>query len=277
MGTRGHRASALTQRPGRGPEDDACRFPAFVEGASAFTRKQKSQLRFRRLRHPSQVPYQRRAQVLEALGQELLDQRTTHPLRVAIDGITAAGKSMLADELATATNSRGRRVVRLSMDDFHNPRARRYLRGRRSAEGYYEDAFDFEALAEDVLKPLGEHPIPTCRRRLRGLTTDDEIEDEWELAAPDSIVLVDGTFLQRPEIAALSDTRIFVATSFAVALQRAMGRDAEIFGGAEQAPRIYEGRYHAACRRYLQSVDPGSLATYVIDNDDPAKPRLIRH
>jgi uridine kinase len=223
------------------------------------------------------VPCQQRAQVLEALGQELRDQRMTHPLRVAIDGITAAGKSTLAGELATAIRSRGRRVVRLSMDDFHNSRACRYRLGRRSAEGYYDDAFDFKALAEDVLKPLGEHPNPRYRRRLRDLTTDDEIEHEWELAASDSIVLVDGTFLQRPEIAALWDTRIFVATSFAVALQRAIGRDAELFGGAEETARIYGERYHAACRHYLQSVDPGSLATYVIDNDDPARPRLIRN
>jgi uridine kinase len=52
---------------------------------------------------------------------------------------------------------------------------------------------------------------------------------------------------------------------------------AELFGGPKETARIYEHRYHAVCRRYLQLVDPEPLATYVIANDDPARPRLIRN
>jgi uridine kinase len=218
-----------------------------------------------------------RAEVLNELGEEVLGTMASHPLRVAIDGITAAGKSTLADELAEVLGPYGREVIRLRMDDFHNPRGHRYRRGRRSACGYYEDAYSFEALARDVLEPLGEGGDHRYRRRLRDLRTDEEIEDAWEVAADDAIVLVDGTFLQRPEIVALWDTRIFVATSFAVAEQRAMARDAELFGGAEATAHIYEERYHAACRRYLQEVDPESLATYVVGNDDPFAPRLLRN
>jgi uridine kinase len=217
-----------------------------------------------------------RQAVVDALGEELLGAMASHPLRVAIDGITAAGKSMLADELGEVLGPHGRQVIRLRMDDFHNARGQRYRRGRRSARGYYEDAYAFEALARDVLEPLGEGGDRRYRRCLRDLRTDEEIEDAWELAADDAIVLVDGTFLQRPEVVALWDTRIFVATSFAVARQRAMARDAGLFGGAEATARIYEERYHAACRRYLQAVDPESLATHVVRNDEPLGPRLIR-
>ena len=218
-----------------------------------------------------------RAEVLNALGEELLGAKPSHPLRVAIDGITAAGKSTLADELGEVLGPHGRQVIRLRMDDFHNARDRRHRRGRLSARGYYEDAFAFEALARDVLEPLGEDGDRRYRRRLRDLRTDEEIEDAWEVAADDAIVLVDGTFLQRPEIVALWDRRIFVATSFAAARHRAVVRDAELFGGAEATARIYEERYHAACRRYLEAVDPESLATYVVGNDDPLGPRLIRN
>jgi len=228
-------------------------------------------------RHPLRMAPQQRAEVLNALGEEMLRVMASHPLRVAIDGITAAGKSTLADELGEVLGPRGRQVIRLRMDDFHNARGQRYRRGRRSARGYYEDAYAFEALARDVLEPLGEGGDRRYRRRLRDLHTDEEIEDAWEVADDDAILLVDGTFLQRPEVVALWDARIFVATSFAVARQRAIVRDAELFGGAEATARIYGERYHAACRRYLQAVDPESRTTYVVGNDDPAGPRLIRN
>jgi uridine kinase len=74
----------------------------------------------------------------------------------------------------------------------------------------------------------------------------------------------------------LWDVRIFVATSFAVARQRAMARDAALLGGAEATARMYEERYQAACRDYLQAADPESHASHVIRNDDPARPSLIR-
>jgi uridine kinase len=64
-----------------------------------------------------------------------------HPVRTAIDGVTAAGKSTFASELTAAVGARGRPAIHLTMDGFHHPRAHRHRRGRTSAEGYYEDAY----------------------------------------------------------------------------------------------------------------------------------------
>ncbi len=52
-----------------------------------------------------------------------------HPTRVAVDGPPAAGKTMLADELAVVLRERGRDVIRATIDDFLFPRAQRYPRG----------------------------------------------------------------------------------------------------------------------------------------------------
>lgn len=78
-----------------------------------------------------------------------------HPRRVAVDGITAAGKTTFADLLATAVSAAGMPVIRVSMDGFHNPRAVRYRQGRGSADGYYEDAYDLAAVRRVLLDPLG--------------------------------------------------------------------------------------------------------------------------
>lgn len=72
--------------------------------------------------------------------------RRPHPVRVAVDGRTASGKTKLADEVAAELRARGRAVIRTSVDGFHRPRAERYRRGRLSAEGYLDDARDWSAV-----------------------------------------------------------------------------------------------------------------------------------
>ncbi len=108
--------------------------------------------------------------------EQLLDQLTalvvaitcSHPLRVAIDGIDAAGKTTLADELAPLIEAQGRPVIRASIDGFHHPRSVRYRRGPDAPEGYYEDSFDYTALRAMLLDPLG----PQGNRRYRRAVFD---------------------------------------------------------------------------------------------------------
>lgn len=74
---------------------------------------------------------------------------------VGVDGRDGAGKTFFADELAAAAKHGGRVVVRISLDDFHHQRARRYRLGSQSPEGFFMDSYDYEAFAERVLRPLG--------------------------------------------------------------------------------------------------------------------------
>jgi uridine kinase len=207
-----------------------------------------------------------------AVGVSAVNPR--HPTRVAVDGITAAGKSTLVAELGVVVDQMGRPVVTLSMDDFHRPRADRYRRGRRSAVGYYEDAYDFSAFVDHVLVPLGPGGNRRYRRRVHDLATDEVVDDDPIQAMGDAVVLVDGSFLQRPELDPHWDYRIFVNTSFEVARRRAVYRDADLLGGEEAAAELYELRYHPACRLYLESVRPEVRADVVIDNDDPERPTV---
>jgi hypothetical protein len=47
---------------------------------------------------------------------------------------------------------------------------------------------------------------------------------------------------------------------------RGVARDAELLGDAEAAERAYAERYHAACRHYLDAIDPAVRATIVVAN-----------
>jgi uridine kinase len=138
-----------------------------------------------------------RVGVIEQVVERLLaDHPGDRPFRIGVDGITAAAKS---------TWARGCPVLKLSIDDFHHPRARRYRQGRTSAAGYYADAFNFAALAEQVLRPLGPGGDRRIRTRVHDLESDQQIDAEPTTVPVEALAIVDGTFLQRAELDGLWD------------------------------------------------------------------------
>ncbi len=195
------------------------------------------------------------------------------PLRVAVDGITASGKTTLARELTAAVAGRGRSAAHLSMDGFHHPRAIRHRQGRDSADGYYADAYDFASFQHLVLEPLGPGGDRKYRERIIDLRSDTPIDGPPVEAPEDLVLVVDGSFLQRE---LTWDEVIFVDTPFEVARDRGTRRDAELLGGPEQAQKAFDQRYHAASRRYLDEVGPEALASVVVGNSDVANPVLRR-
>jgi uridine kinase len=216
-----------------------------------------------------------RQRVVTALAGRVAAVRRRHPVRVAIDGVDAAGKTTLADELARHVVSCGRYVIRASADGFHRPRAERYRRGAESPEGYLGDAFARDLLRAWLLDPLGPGGD------LRYCTAVFDLDADAPLDAPaldapvNAVLVVDGVFLLHPELADAWDLRIFVDVPFEEALRRGVERDAGRFGSAEEARRRYERRYLPAQRLYLETVRPRELADVVVDNADPEAPRLV--
>jgi uridine kinase len=215
-----------------------------------------------------------RRDVLERLAGLIAALELPHPVRVAIDGPDAAGKTTLADELAGVVATRGRPVVRASFDGFHRPRADRYRRGQTSAEGYYRDAFDYEAVRESLLLPLGPGGDRRYRASAFDLRADEPSPEAWFVARADAIVLVDGVFLLRPELAALWDFRIFVRADRDELLRRACERDASVLGSAEAVRERYEQRYLVGQRLYDAEAQPERLADVVVENTDVTAPTL---
>jgi len=215
-----------------------------------------------------------RSTVVEQLAQKLADGHAEHTTRVAVDGVTASGKTTLAGEIGASVAARGRPVIRLSMDGFHHPRSHRYRQGRGSADGYYEDAYDFASFATAVLCPLGPGGSGYYRPAIIDLATDTAVDGAPVAAPRDAILIVDGSFLQRDELRDEWDVRIFVATSFENAAARGVARDAALLGGRDQAADAFATRYHAAGRRYLTEVDPRGRADLIFVNDDLSHPTL---
>jgi uridine kinase len=215
-----------------------------------------------------------RDEMLDQLANPLMTLQLRHPVRVAIDGVDAAGKTTLADELAALLIQQGRQVIRASVDGFHRPRAERHRQGANSPEGYYADSFDYDALRNVLLRPLGPQGACCFRRAIFDYRTDTPSMTEEEHAPEDAILLFDGVFLLRPEINDHWDYRIFVDVPFAVTLERAILRDRDLFGSAEATRARYYERYIPGQKIYLTSVDPLRHAQAIVQNEDTEQPAL---
>lgn len=214
---------------------------------------------------------QRHALIHNVAAQITALQRS-HPVRVAIDGVDAAGKTTFADELATEIESLGRRTIRASVDGFHNPAAVRRRRGAFSPEGYFHDSFNYPALVDVLLRPLGPAGIRLYRRAVFDFRSDAAIESPTEQATDDSVLVFDGVFLLRPELRDYWDFSVFLRADFDVTLKRAEQRDLALFGSIEEVRRRYLERYIPGQRLYLASAQPELHASVVIDNNNPAAP-----
>jgi uridine kinase len=216
-----------------------------------------------------------RESVLSTVARYLSDREVGHPLRVGIDGVCGSGKSTFSRALAEKLGAYGRPVIRLDSDGFHHVREIRYQQGKDSARGYYEDAYDFAALRESVLLPLGPDGSGRYAVRIHDLASDHLVR-EFGDAPSNAIVLFDATFIQRDGLRVEWDEVIFLDASLPRAQERGVARDTGAFGGVDNAVSAYESRYMAACRIYLAEQHPRERSSIVIDNDDPADPSIAR-
>ncbi|HEU6440016.1 MAG TPA: hypothetical protein VFC12_06215 [Terriglobales bacterium] len=215
-----------------------------------------------------------RARCLEALARLILRVERPHPVRVAIDGPDAAGKTILADELAPLLERSGRPVVRASVDGFHRPRAERFARGPESPEGYFLDSFDYPALRAALLDPLGPGGNRQYHRRVFDFRTDTPVATRVETAPANTILVLDGVFLLRRELIDLWEFSVFVAVTFAETQRRAAARDVALLGSEEAVRHRYAVRYVPGQQLYYGRAHPQRKADVVIDNEDPDRPSL---
>lgn len=216
-----------------------------------------------------------RKQCIKEIANHILMLNVTHPTRVGVGGITASGKTTFANEVAEEIKKRGLPVTRASIDDFHNPKVIRYTQGKESARGYYEDAHDYTAFKERLLKPLGPNGNLQYETISHNLKTDIPVHNEPLMAQPNMVLIVDGTFLLKKDVEHLFDYKIFVDTDFEIARKRGAKRETEAFGSYEEAEKMFLNRYHAACKMYIDEHNPKECADVVFQNTDLANPEVI--
>jgi uridine kinase len=213
-----------------------------------------------------------RDEMLDGLAQEVGSVTVAHPIRVALDGRPASGKTMLADEIAAVLRQQGRFVIRASIESFLLPRAVRYRRGELSAEGNYYDSFDYDALKRVLLGPLGPGGNRGYRRAVYDKQTDTPLTQSFATAPADAALLFEGVFLMRPELVDMWDLTIFVSVDFEETVARARERDKTLYGSSAQVEHRFRMRYGPSQELYFNLVRPTDRANIVVHNDEPQMP-----
>ena len=101
---------------------------------------------------------------------------------------------------------------------------------------------------------------------------DRPVHPEPVVVGPDTVLLVDGIFLQRPELADVWDAAVWVDAPFEVSVPRGNAR----FAGDHDPDRrrSQTSDTSGGQRLYLAAVDPRARATWVLDNTDLERPVL---
>lgn len=219
----------------------------------------------------------KRDDLIKRIAQAIVQTQKNSPTLVGIDGVDGSGKTTFAKELVEELQKSGRQIIFVSIDHFHNPENVRYARGRDSAEGYYRDSFNNDAIKAVLLDPLksGDRHYKTG---VFDYATDTELDLPEQVADEDAIVIMEGIFLLRPELVEYWDLKVLLDVDFETTLERVQARkkDQEHLGDAAAIVQKYKDRYIPGQQLYFEEAQPRQQADFVIDNRDFENPEISK-
>lgn len=219
------------------------------------------------------VAYREQTVLIAEIAEAIRFHAEGSIVRVGVDGVDGVGKTVFADMLARAIESRGRPVIRASVDGFHNTREVRYRRGKTSPAGFYLDSYNYAELRKVLLDPLGPGGSRVYCPASFDHATNVAVPACWSTADLDAVLVFDGIFLHRPDLRDVWDLSIFLDAPFAITIPRGASRGPE--WGSADVDAASNRRYIEGQRLYLQENDPRGRASLVIDYSDLAQPVVI--
>jgi uridine kinase len=169
---------------------------------------------------------------------------------VGIDGSGGSGKSTLARAIHALLPG----SVIIQMDDFYRPSSERQAMALLLSKAIGAD-FDWERVRQQVLEPLRQG----TNGRYQRYDWNRDTLAEWHDVPLESVVLVEGTYSTRRELASFYDYRIFVDCPREVRLARGLQRD------GEGARHLWENEWMPAEELYVEKHSPFRTADLRID------------
>ncbi len=214
--------------------------------------------------------FDRRRPIFEKIVGEIERRKPAgRPFVIGISGIDCSGKTKFSTALENYLNSKDYQTQLINLDDFHNAKAIRYA-GADQADNYFNRSFDISTIIQKLIIPLRERGKHSVTLKLLDLQTDKyEITRKYSFNRH-TIVLFEGVFLFRQELAPYIDYKVFLDIPLKLSKERAKTRD------PEAALDKYDVKYLPAQRKYLREYPPRQVADMVIDNSNCEYP-VIKH
>jgi HAD superfamily hydrolase (TIGR01549 family) len=213
--------------------------------------------------------FDKRLSIFQRIEEEIRQCKSADkPFVVGVTGIDAAGKTRFAGDLERYLAFHDYKIQMVHLDDFHNPRAVRYS-GENPAENYYDLSFNLDSLLNDLLRPLREHSEYTVSLPVLNLETDAYDREKEYRFDRETIVIMEGVFLFRKELAPHIDYTIYLDIAYEESLARGQARNTSDISAK------YASKYHAAQKKYLAEYPPEKQADIILDNSNWDYPSII--
>ena len=181
------------------------------------------------------------------------------PFLIALDGGSGSGKSTLALKIADRLNA-----VMVQSDDFFAAEITDVEWDARSAEARARDGIDWRRLQSEVLEPLlaGQPARWHAFDFVAGQRPDGTypMSADFTERAPADIIVLDGAYSTRPELADLIDLSILVDVPIEERHKRLASREDAGFLEA------WHARWDGAEQHYFTHVRPASAFDLVVGN-----------
>lgn len=161
------------------------------------------------------------------------------PFLLGIDGLSRSGKTTFVSELEHLLEMSGYRSVTFHIDDYIEPKEKRYNTGHEEWYEYYFLQWDVAKLKQQLFDSIMERIPP------ENLKVD--------------LVLIEGVFLQRDEWRSAFDCVLFLQCERDVRF----GREKE---ETQRNLKKFEERYWKAEKYYMDTVKPLERADFVVES-----------
>jgi uridine kinase len=185
-----------------------------------------------------------RTDFLRSLAAEVMHNYARGRTIIAVDGTDASGRVDFADHLAEVLQEDDRHVFRASMRHFLRAASEQDSSEPDPQLRLYRSGSDDSALRRVLVEPFRMGGSTGFVLKQRDPDNGEWIQPSWHTAPRDAVLILDGEFVNRPDVHDL--------WSFSVLLETQPESPAEI--------------------AYLAEVAPRERVTAVIDNTDPESP-----
>src|SRR4051812_36624804 len=186
------------------------------------------------------------------VGQAICERLgTSKVVVVALDGMSAAGKSTLAEALRVRLDA-----ALVHADDFYRDLPEEERRRLSPAEGvmFY---FDWERMRDEAIQRLAQGKSASFR--CFDWADGEGLQTEPISVEPRPIVIVEGVYTGRPELRPLVDLAVLIETTSDERKRRRRSR---------HDPSEWEARWDAAERYYFSTVCPPESFDLVVRGDE---------
>ena len=181
---------------------------------------------------------------------------------IGIDGLGGAGKSTISEKLCQKLEEHHYSALLLHIDDFIHVREVRYNPAYSDWQCYYDLQWRYDYFL-DVIRNIKDCRDDYIDIELYDKDNDTYFQQRFDVSR-NSIVIVEGIFLQRKELKDVFDYMVYIDIPEEIRLERVLKRDTYI-GGEQEIIDKYKNRYFPAEHKYIENYQPQKRADLCMD------------